>query len=252
MQTKLSRELKKRRKSKGWSRKRMAEEIGVSASSLERWEKGHTPVHLGTRVNLVAYLGTSWSGHLTLAGFWNAMEKKEDHPRPLGDAIRQMRKEKGMTQGEMADLVGVTMRTMWAWETRGVTPQIEARARLSEMLAERYGQEEADRWIEPSPQPAPEQALSASCEPVRRPVRKRVDDEVRRMKDELEALKDGLCQLRDIYINGFSHGIREQIIVVTTSGKPPRFMERSLESLDFIVANTMNLQYVHPLNGGER
>ena len=72
----------------------------------------------------------------------------------LGDSIREARRGVGLTQGQLADLVGVSAHTVWAWESGRMKPthahlveiafhtdtsplQLEARERLnSELLLE--------------------------------------------------------------------------------------------------------------------
>jgi DNA-binding XRE family transcriptional regulator len=44
----------------------------------------------------------------------------------LGQRLRRLRRGHGMTTGELADSVGVSRPTIWAWETGKSNPEIEA------------------------------------------------------------------------------------------------------------------------------
>ena len=50
---------------------------------------------------------------------------------PLRDRIRQARRDSGMTQQELADLMGVTVRAVQGWELGESSPALGRRRRLA-------------------------------------------------------------------------------------------------------------------------
>jgi transcriptional regulator with XRE-family HTH domain len=59
------------------------------------------------------------------------MEREES----LGETVRRLRRARGMTTGDLADSVGVSRPTVWAWEHEKSNPR---RKRIS-LLAEALG-----------------------------------------------------------------------------------------------------------------
>ena len=53
----------------------------------------------------------------------------------FGEKVRQLREEKGLSQQELAALIGVSTRAVWAYENQGTYPRKrELYARLAEVL----------------------------------------------------------------------------------------------------------------------
>lgn len=54
--------------------------------------------------------------------------------RPIGEKLRAMRRESGMTQAELARAVGVTQHSIAQWETGGRAPSMRHAVELSKVL----------------------------------------------------------------------------------------------------------------------
>jgi DNA-binding XRE family transcriptional regulator len=58
------------------------------------------------------------------------------NPRTLGDYIRKCRIDKGFSQAELAETIGVNEMTIVNWEIKGMVPRIkEVRERLRRFIA---------------------------------------------------------------------------------------------------------------------
>lgn len=55
--------LREFRKTKGWTLKRLAEELGCSRAAIGRWEKGEVKPHYGNRrkLEMLGFEGSSYS-----------------------------------------------------------------------------------------------------------------------------------------------------------------------------------------------
>jgi transcriptional regulator with XRE-family HTH domain len=53
---------------------------------------------------------------------------------PLGERIKELRKEHGWSQGELADKVGTDARQISRYENGRITPSLDAVARMAEVL----------------------------------------------------------------------------------------------------------------------
>lgn len=72
-----------------------------------------------------------------------------NHPRglALGACIRRRRGELGVTQADLADRVGVTTRTLSAWEHGSNPPLATALARLGTVMGGRFEDHGAAGWV---------------------------------------------------------------------------------------------------------
>ena len=73
----------------------------------------------------------------------------------VSDSIKKLRKEKGMTQDELAEKLNVTRQAVSNWETGKTQPDIETLTRLAEIFdvsVERiiYGSERKERIVQVS------------------------------------------------------------------------------------------------------
>lgn len=77
----------------------------------------------------------------------------------LGKNISRLRGEKGLSQGDLAERLGVSRQSISKWETDGATPELDKLMRLSEVfgvtLDELVKGEREDASPEPVPAPAP-------------------------------------------------------------------------------------------------
>jgi transcriptional regulator with XRE-family HTH domain len=112
--------LKKARLERGLGQERVAEELGVSVSTLINWERNHTRVATRFIPKVVAFLG------------YDPREEAE----PLGLRIRVLREMKGLSQVALAARLGVNASTVVAWERGRVRRLFPAvRKRFEEFLA---------------------------------------------------------------------------------------------------------------------
>lgn len=61
-------------------------------------------------------------------------EAEETEGESVGDRIRRVREERGITQSALADAVGVRQPTMWRYEMRGMAPSAETLDRIATTL----------------------------------------------------------------------------------------------------------------------
>ena len=56
----------------------------------------------------------------------------------FADNLRKLRKNQGLSQKELADIVGVDQRTVSAWETKTAEPSLDMLAHLCEIFGETF------------------------------------------------------------------------------------------------------------------
>lgn len=98
----------------------MAEELGVSVSTLINWERNHTRVQTRFMPKVVAFLG---------------YDPREECGE-LGERIRALRERRGLSQAALASKLGVNASTVGNWErgrVRRLFPKV--RKRFEEFLA---------------------------------------------------------------------------------------------------------------------
>jgi len=62
------------------------------------------------------------------------IDREDQAPMPLGERIRQLRKETGWSQAELADKIGVDAGRVSRYEAGRITPSAEALIRLAQVL----------------------------------------------------------------------------------------------------------------------
>lgn len=67
------------------------------------------------------------------------VDQYKDHLKEMGNRIKIARQAKGMTQGEIADLIGVSSKTVSAIEVARVEPSISQMQALAAVLEEPLG-----------------------------------------------------------------------------------------------------------------
>jgi transcriptional regulator with XRE-family HTH domain len=66
---------------------------------------------------------------------WACNDDHQGHPMPLSDRIKQLRTEAGLSQAELAKLVGSTdARQISRYENGRITPSLDATIRIAEAL----------------------------------------------------------------------------------------------------------------------
>jgi transcriptional regulator with XRE-family HTH domain len=112
--------LKKARLERALGQERVAEELGVSVSTLINWERNHTRVQTRFVPRVVAFLG---------------YDPREETGQ-IGDRIRMLRERQGLSQAALAAKLGLNASTVVAWERgrlRRLFPKV--RKRFEEFLA---------------------------------------------------------------------------------------------------------------------
>ncbi|MBR4800442.1 MAG: helix-turn-helix transcriptional regulator [Clostridia bacterium] len=56
----------------------------------------------------------------------------------FAENLKSLRKSKGLSQKELADIVGVDQRTVSAWETKTAEPSLDMLAKLCEIFGETF------------------------------------------------------------------------------------------------------------------
>ncbi|MFL6260454.1 MAG: helix-turn-helix domain-containing protein [Thermoanaerobaculia bacterium] len=112
--------LRKARLDRGLWQEHVAEEFGVSISTVVNWERNHTKVATRFLPKVMAFLGYD--------------------PRPggrtIGERIRALRERRGLSQKALAEQLGIHASTVTTWERGRVRkPFRTVRRRFEEFLA---------------------------------------------------------------------------------------------------------------------
>ena len=113
-------QLRKAREDAGWTQRALARRLGVDNRQLSEWERDRAPVPERLRKPLRRWLQ-------------GAPPAPESPPLPAGTELRRRRREAGLLQRELAELVGVRRDTLARWE-RGRTISHRYRERLHSAL----------------------------------------------------------------------------------------------------------------------
>ena len=65
---------------------------------------------------------------------WGWCDEQGGHDMPIGERIKELRKEHGWSQGELAEHVGGDARQISRYENGRITPSLDAVARIAEVL----------------------------------------------------------------------------------------------------------------------
>lgn len=65
---------------------------------------------------------------------WGWCDDQGGHDMPLGERIKELRKEHGWSQGELAEHVGGDARQISRYENGKITPSVDALVRIAEVL----------------------------------------------------------------------------------------------------------------------
>ena len=73
-------------------------------------------------------------GERPAAAQWGWSDDFGGHDMPLGERVKELRKEHGWSQGELAERVGTDARQISRYENGRITPSLDVVARLAEVL----------------------------------------------------------------------------------------------------------------------
>ena len=65
---------------------------------------------------------------------WGWCDEQGGHNMPLGERIKELRKEHGWSQGELAEHIGGDARQISRYENGRITPSVEVLIRLAEVM----------------------------------------------------------------------------------------------------------------------
>ncbi len=118
------------RKAKMLTQEQLASELGVSEATVYKWENGKQSISKSKLNKLLSVLGAnsiasdlSHELRLSSKGMAYAIAYGNDiESYPLGERIRIRRKQKGLTQQEFANIMGVATITVHKWEAAQSAP----------------------------------------------------------------------------------------------------------------------------------
>ena len=134
--TTLGQHLKKKRFMAGMRQKETAVKLGVSARTLSSWECDRIVPAWAYQPRLIAYLGFDPFTGLT-PGSPNSNETSgvaflsPDAPLSIGQKIRYFRLKSRKTRRQLAAEWGVSVKTLWGWETNRRQPSASLRKRVA-------------------------------------------------------------------------------------------------------------------------
>ena len=100
--------LKELRKEKKLTQKELAEETDIPYRTLQRWENGESQIKPEKAEKLANFFGVSIAH---LLGY-----EDNDFEKANQNRLKELRKEKGLTQTDLAELLEVTKLTIHNWE----------------------------------------------------------------------------------------------------------------------------------------
>ena len=130
--TTLGQHLKKKRFTAGLRQKQTAVKLGVSARTLSLWECDRIVPAWSFQPRLIAYLGYDPFTGLT-PGKPKGNETScvafltQDAPVTTGQKIKQRRLKLRKTRKQLASKLGVSIKTLWGWETNRWQPSPKCR-----------------------------------------------------------------------------------------------------------------------------
>jgi len=137
--TTLGEHLKKKRFLAGIRQSEAALKLGVSTRTLGLWETDRVYPAWAFQPRLIAYLGHDPFNDPTL-GRLKGNETScvaflsPDAPATLGQRIRQFRLKLRKTRLQLASEMGVSVKTLWGWETDRWQPTAEGQELIARLL----------------------------------------------------------------------------------------------------------------------
>ena len=109
------------RKERGISQKELGEKLGVANTTVSIWERGEREPEGESKRKLREYFGVTMA---YLMGEETG-ERERKGKASFGERLTELRREKGMTQEEVAEKLGVTKNTIHVWEKGKRLPEDE-------------------------------------------------------------------------------------------------------------------------------
>jgi|LGVF01.2.fsa_nt_gb transcriptional regulator with XRE-family HTH domain len=116
--------IKKARKELGISQKILGELIGVSEVRIGQWERNYRKPKIDVLTKIAQALDVDVS-------VLSDVSKKDDC---VGEKIKKIRKEKGLTQKELGELLGVSDTMIGKWEGNNRKPKIDTLRKIANAL----------------------------------------------------------------------------------------------------------------------
>jgi DNA-binding XRE family transcriptional regulator len=134
--TTLGQHLKKKRFMAGMRQRETAVKLGVSARTLSLWECDRIVPAWAFQPRLIAYLGYDpFTGLAPGSPKGNETSGvaflSPDAPLSIGQKIRHFRIKSHKTRKQMAAEWGVSVKTLWGWETNRWEPSALCRKRMA-------------------------------------------------------------------------------------------------------------------------
>lgn len=108
--------IRKQRKLKGISQGALATKLGIAQNTLYRYERGSLSISLDMFLNIADILEVSPEVLL---------QKEEKSVSYIGNNIRKYRKQKHITQGELAEAIGLKAAAVTKYEIGTVLPPLD-------------------------------------------------------------------------------------------------------------------------------
>ncbi len=136
----ISEKLKELRKEKGKTQKEIAHDLGISATGYANWEQGYRNPSILEITRLSKYFNESADYLLGLSDDYTSAQPPMHKPVSQASTkkhvirLRELRDEKGLSQKQLAEVLGYTQGSISEWERGATEPSIENILRLCEFF----------------------------------------------------------------------------------------------------------------------
>lgn len=135
--------LKKYRKARGLKQSELAQMLGVSMYTVSVWERGKQMPEVKSIEALSQIFSVPPRSLYTEDGEGDSEDGEDERKKPaelFAKRIRELRKQKGMTQGTLAEALGISKFTVCGWERGLRCPECSTVAALADFFGvpERY------------------------------------------------------------------------------------------------------------------
>jgi DNA-binding XRE family transcriptional regulator len=114
------------RKQAGMSRAKLADQLGMREMSVYNWEIGNKRPSISTVRKIANLFSLPVTDIMPLFGY-----------TPFKGTLDGLRMDMGLSQGELAELIGVNQCTVAAWETGKMIPRMESMQCIADGLGVR-------------------------------------------------------------------------------------------------------------------
>lgn len=135
----VSERIRRIRKEKGWTQAQFAEILSVSQQMIGQFENSKKPPKLETIQKIAAALGVTafdlMEGECLDKKTPGITEKiKSNHNMTVGERIRHLRKERGLTQKKLGELCKIAEPTIRRYEAGSLNPKLETIEKIASAL----------------------------------------------------------------------------------------------------------------------